>query len=249
VLVRSYSDDELARAVASAHSWRGVLRALGLSDTSAGSARSVRRHADRMGLSYVHFTGQRRWSDAALTQAVAEAQTWSQVASTLGLVPEGGTLNSLRAHAHRLGLDTEQLRRRAGPQPSGTVFDTQYRPECLREAGSMFAATCFALRGARVAWPLEPCRYDLLVDIGGESNRVQVKTTMKHGPKAMLMVSSSRRRGRTVYAPGEIDSIFAIDAELTGYWIPFDLVAGYTQIQLSRYVNYTVVDRGRLIPG
>src|SRR5205809_171800 len=95
---RSYDDAALAAAVADSRSWRGVLRALGLQATSAGALRSARRHADRMGLDYSHFTGQRRWNDAALVSAVADSRSWSQVARTLGL--EGGSSHPvLRGHA------------------------------------------------------------------------------------------------------------------------------------------------------
>lgn len=51
------------------------------------------------------------------------------------------------------------------------------------------------------------------------------------------------------YLPGEINSFCAIDSELTAYWIPFDLVAGYGQIQRGRYADFIVADHGRLIPG
>ncbi|WP_375476125.1 group I intron-associated PD-(D/E)XK endonuclease [uncultured Jatrophihabitans sp.] len=246
---RTYSDDDLARAVLSAHSWRGVLRALGLRATSAGSARSVRRHTERLGLSYAHFTGQRRWSDGALRAAVATAGSWSQVATALGLVADGGTLTALRAHAHRLGLPTDHLNKRPLPVPAEPLIDEHFRTERLRDAGSLFAATWFALRGAKIAWPLEPCRYDLVVDGQGGWQRIQVKTTERCGSKAVLLLSNSRKSGRSVYAPGEIDSFFAIDGELSAYLVPYDLIAGYTAIQLGRYANYRIVDRGRMMPG
>src|SRR5438445_9994607 len=99
---RSYSDSQLAAAIASSRSWRGVLRHLGLNATSAGSMRSARRHADRLDLSYAHFTGQRRWSDDELRAAVASADTWSGVARALNRTPDGGALASLRTRAVRL---------------------------------------------------------------------------------------------------------------------------------------------------
>ena len=48
--MRRYSDSDLVDAVRASHSWRGVLRALGLSATSAAAMRSVRAHADRLQL-------------------------------------------------------------------------------------------------------------------------------------------------------------------------------------------------------
>jgi hypothetical protein len=57
---RSYRDEELAAAVATSTSWRGVLRTLGLIGSSTAMIRSARHHADRLGLDYRHFTGHRR---------------------------------------------------------------------------------------------------------------------------------------------------------------------------------------------
>lgn len=215
--------------------------------TSAGSARSARRHAARLALSSVHFTGQRRWSDATLMSAVASSRSWTQVATELNLVAEGGTMSSLKSHAHRLCLDVAHLGPPNQPRPAESSGAPPYRPECLRDAGPVLAATWFALRAAKIAWPLEPCRYDLLVDLQDELHRVQVKTTTGEGEKAILLISNSRRKGRRVYTPGEVSSFFAIDAALTAYWIPYDLVAGYAQIQLGHYRHFRVVERGRLL--
>lgn len=244
---RPYSDAELAGAVASAHSWRGVLRSLGLNESSAGSMRSARRRAELLGLSHAHFTGQRRWSDGDLRAAVAAAGSWQQVATLLHLVPDGGTRATLRAHAVRLGLPTEHLTRHT-PALHPDKLPAPYRPAFLRNAGSLFAATWFTLRGATVSWPLEPCRYDLIADAAGNIQRIQVKTTTTAGPEATVSISNSRRAGRAVYAPGEIDAFFALDADLNAYLIPYRQVAGYIQIQLNRYAGCRVVERGRLIP-
>ena len=51
-----------------------------------------------------------------------------------------------------------------------------------------------------------------------------------------------------MYAPDEIDAFFVIDADLNAYLIPYEDVAGFRQIQLSRYAACRVVKRGRLIP-
>lgn len=173
---RTYDDTQLAAAIAAARCWRDVLRKLGLTSTSAGSLRSARRRADRLGLSYAHFTGQRRWSDADLRTAIAESTCWTDVMRQLDLSVNGiGSRNYVRAHAERLGLDVSHLE--PSPEPAGDVFAAEVRPECLRDAGSLFAATWFTMRGAKVSWPLEPCRYDLVVEHDGELLRVQVKTT------------------------------------------------------------------------
>jgi hypothetical protein len=90
---RTYSDAALTEAVATSHSWRGVLRELGLLATSAAAARSVKREAARLGLDSSHFTGQRRWTEQALADAVASSSSWSQIMRTLGL--SGGSSTTL----------------------------------------------------------------------------------------------------------------------------------------------------------
>ena len=107
---RTWSDAQLVAAVAAAHSWRGVMRELGLGVTSAGAIRIVKRHVTRPGLDSSHFTGQRRWSDAQLRRAVANAYSWPELATGLGLSPGSGDERvRVKAHAARLGLDLSQL--------------------------------------------------------------------------------------------------------------------------------------------
>jgi hypothetical protein len=57
---RTWTDAQLAHAVETSTSWRGVLRALGLKATSAYEIRIVRRHAERLKLDASHFRGKRR---------------------------------------------------------------------------------------------------------------------------------------------------------------------------------------------
>jgi hypothetical protein len=82
---RTYSDEQLVNAIATSRSWRGVLRELGLVATSAGAMRSVRSHADRLGVDYSHFQGQRRWTEHDLRAAVQAAKTWSEAVDLLGV--------------------------------------------------------------------------------------------------------------------------------------------------------------------
>src|SRR5690242_19826165 len=114
--MRRYSDAQLTEAIRASQSWRGVLRALGLSATSAAAMRSVRLHADRLGLGYSHFTGQRRWTDQQLVAAITSATSWTQVAEMLGLAG-GSRTTTIRGHAMRLGLDTAHLAPNRKPEP------------------------------------------------------------------------------------------------------------------------------------
>jgi len=170
----SYSDERLMAAVAAARSWRGVLRELGLSATSASAIRSVRRSADRLGLDYTHFSGQRRWTDSELAAAISSSVTWREVVEKVGLTDPSSQV-TLKGHAARLGIETDHLNKRPAP-PSSVGPAMHADPRHLGRSGAMLAAGWFALCGYDVSWPLEPCRYDLLVTSANQIHRVQVKT-------------------------------------------------------------------------
>lgn len=199
--------------------------------------RSVRAHADRLGLDHAHFTGQRRWTDQDLTAAIESASSWTQVAQVLGLVG-GSSTTTIRGHALRLGLDTAHL----APAPKSPVPEHELRPQLthLARAGSLLAAGWFELCGHRVSWPLEPCRYDLLVWIADSAQRIQVKTTTVKQGRAWTVWISTTGKERSAYAPDEIDHFFVIDGDLNFYLIPVAAVGGLMAIQLSAYEDYLV---------
>jgi PD-(D/E)XK endonuclease len=233
--MRRYSDAQLVEAIRASRSWRGALRALGLSATSAAAMRSVRVQANRLELDYSHFTGQRRWTDPQLVAAIASATSWAEVAETLGLAG-GSSTTTIRGHAVRLGLDTAHLAAPRKRQPPIGFM----RPEQanLARAGSLMAAAWFELCGHSVSWPLEPCRYDLLVWIGKAAERIQVKTTtVKQGTSWTVWISNTGKE-RTTYDPDEIDHFFVIDGDFDYYLIPVAAVGGLTAIQLSAYRSY-----------
>lgn len=233
--MRSYSDAQLTQAIARSRSWRGVLRALGLRATSAGSMRSVRGNADRLGLDYTHFRGGRRWTEKQLASAVASATTWQQVCDELGL--GGGSSAALvRGHAVRLGLETAHL----NGMPSRPPKSQEARPrrEHLRRAAPLMAAAWFELCGFSVSWPLEPTRYDLLVWRAGRAERIQVKTsTARHGATWQVRLATTRKEIQT-YDPDEIDQFFVIDGDYHYYLIPVTAVGGLTAINISAYQEY-----------
>lgn len=108
----------------------------------------------------------------------------------------------------------------------------------LPRAGSLLAATWFELCGLAVAWPLEPCRDDLLVWLDGLAQRIQVKTTtVRTGSGWTVRLSSSRKELRT-YDPDEIDQFFVIDGDYNLYLIPLPAVGGLTAISVSAYQGY-----------
>lgn len=246
---RTYEDADLESAVAAARSWRGVLRHLGLKATSAAALRSVRAHAERLGLDHSHFSGQRRWSDSQLTSAVRASSTWAEVADSLGLAG-GSSATTLRGHAARLGLDTAHLSAvtvlKADPASRPSLVPD---PLMLHRAGPMLAAGCFQLCGCEVTWPLEPAVYDLVVRMDGGFRRVQVKTTtVRHGSTWDVTISRSGR-DHEPYDPEEIDYFFIIDGSLCYYLIPVSVVAGLRRLRLSRYVEYALSQGSGRLPG
>ncbi|WP_375490132.1 group I intron-associated PD-(D/E)XK endonuclease [uncultured Jatrophihabitans sp.] len=241
---RRYSDEQLIAAVAAAQSWRGVLRALDLNDSSAGSLRAARRRADQLGVPYDHLTGQRRWSDAQLSAAVDNAASWSEVAIRVGRTPDGGALASLRTHALRRGLDITHLEpRQLTPDAHPAVELTR-----LRTAAPMLAAAWFTVRGYAVCWPLEPQRYDLLVERGAQIQRVQVKTTTwRDDGSYAVSITNSRSAGRVSYSQGEIDCFFVVDGELNAYLLPTADVVGRQRLSLQAYAVFKVMTAGNVL--
>ena len=203
----TYTDDALREAVAASRSWRAVMRALGLKGTSSQGLRSVRDHADRLELRYAHFTGQRRWSNDELATAVARSDSWSQVARTLGL-SGASSQTALKGHAARLGIDTSHMSRPKEPPAGG--FMPRPVAEHLARSGEMLAAGWFSLCGFRVSWPMDPCRYDLVVERDGEFLRIQVKTTRSHRGGSWVVGLASNSTAQLVYDPDEIDYFFVI---------------------------------------
>ena len=232
---RTYSDEDLSRAVSGSTSWRGVLRELGLQSTSSTMIRSVRAHADRLELDHRHFRGQRRWTDDELRAAVLCESRWADVVEAMG-IQGGSAVSTLKGHAARLGLDTSHF---IG-QDDRVNRIARHEPDIanLSRAGSMLAAAWFALSGYDVAWPLEPARYDLLVTQETCTRRVQVKTTVTKDGSSWQVSLSTTSGGRRTYDPDEIDDFFVIDGALGHYLIPIEAVGGLHTINLRAYERY-----------
>jgi PD-(D/E)XK endonuclease len=234
------SDEQLTAAIVASRSWRGVLRSLQLPDHSASRLRSVRSHATRLSIDTSHFTGQRTWSDDELANAVRDATDWYDVLRRLGLSADGsGALTYVRLSATRLALDVAHLS--SDPVPTNPLFTAEPSVDNLRVAGSALAASWFMLRGYAVAWPLEPWRYDLLVEAEGGMWRIQVKTTTR---TTDVVLACSARHGSRLYRDGEIDAFFVIDQQLDCYLVPFNHVAGRGFMSLRKYRAFRVGTAG-----
>ena len=139
------------------------MRELGLSATSAGAIRIVRRHATQLGLDASQFRGRRTWSDADLRNAVVTSRSWDEVLATLGLSTASGNARThVKGHAIRLGIDFRHLgSREVLPRaPLRIAPDLAH----LRKAGPSIAAAWFAMRGG---WQVGIGRHPHSLEKGG----------------------------------------------------------------------------------
>jgi hypothetical protein len=248
---RTWSDSQLISAVAASRSWRGVMRELGLSATSAGAIRIIKRNVTRLGLDTSHFTGQRRWSDVQLRLAVTNAQTWWELFTQLGRTSYNQDDRvRVKAHAVRLGLDLSRLE----GQAAQALVRRELKPDIkhLREAGTAIAAMWFLLCGCNASIPIEPAVYDLLVSMPGGIKRVQVKTTTYKNKNSWTVAVGRRpysvgnREPLVPYDPDLVDLFFILDGDLTMYLIPSRVLAGRVMVLLHNYSKYIVGDIGSL---
>jgi hypothetical protein len=77
--LRKWSDTELTRAVAASSSWRGLMRALGLPETSPKMILHIKQDITRLDLDTSHFTVRNIWSEGRLKRAIANAHSWSDL--------------------------------------------------------------------------------------------------------------------------------------------------------------------------
>ena len=110
---RSWSDEDLERAVAAASSLNGVFGELGL---VVGGTQwiIVRRAIEELGFDTSHWerplgNGGRRWTDDDLRAAVPESRSVHEVMRRMGLKPNGGSHAAVSERIEELGLDTEHM--------------------------------------------------------------------------------------------------------------------------------------------
>lgn len=227
------------------------MRELGLSATSAGAIRIIKRHVARLNLDTSHFTGQRRWSDVQLRLAVANAQTWWELFTQLGRTSYNQDDRiTVKAHAVRLGLDLSRLDGQGAEAPVRREFKLDVKH--LREAGTAVAAMWFLLCGCNASIPVEPAIYDLLVSMPDGIKRVQVKTTTCNSKDGWVVAvgrrpySKGNREPLVPYDPDKVDFFFVLDGDLAMYLIPSRVLAGRVMVLLRNYSKYVVGDIGSL---
>lgn len=200
----------------------------------------MRSHSARIGVDVEHLVRRRRWTEPSPRAAVSSATTWQSVADAMDLHSRTAVA-TIKGHVARLGLDVSHI---ANAPVESPARQFSHDPENLHRTGSSLAAAWFALCGCDVSWPLEPSRYDLVVCIGGQIRRVQVKTTISRvGSTWQVFLSTSGRERRT-YSPDEIDDFFVITGDLSIYLIPLAVVGGLHAISLSSCAEYRVSQHG-----
>ncbi|KQY98695.1 hypothetical protein B5M43_007550 [Microbacterium sp. MEC084] len=151
-----------------------------------------------------------------------------------------GAVSVLKGHALRLHIDIGHLAEPPEGRRRVRTPDTAH----LRKAGPLLAAAWFTLCGEDVSWPLEPCRYDLLVSGADGIRRIQVKTTTVRAGDSWKAYLSTTRGQRRPYDPDEIDEFFVIDPDMTYYLIPVASVGGLHAIHLSAYQEHRLPHLG-----
>lgn len=254
---RTWTDEHLAVAVRDAHSWRGVLRNLGL--YPGGPNLVVKREAARLGLDTTHFGSPLHCSDAELTAALRSEESWPSLLAALGMhVHSRRGRAAVTARAAHLGLRTDHLdlARTTCDVPSERSGELTPDLAHLRRAAEPLAAAWFTLRGLWPAVPAEPRPYDLLVETPTGVRRIQVKTTTSKASPHSWFVRISRHAGggrkhnrRVPYTAQEIDYFVVVDGDLTLYLVPLEAVAGRTSICLRQYGAFVVGSAASLVHG
>jgi hypothetical protein len=130
---RRWTDAQLRAAVATATTFKDVLRSLGLA-SPGGSHWDVRQRIEILGLDTSHFRyplrGRRAWSDADLSTAVAKSSSYADVVRSLGLELDTRTYSRIQRRIRLLRLDTSHFRR----ERSRPARPTRWTDENLRAA-------------------------------------------------------------------------------------------------------------------
>jgi hypothetical protein len=106
-----YDDDALAEAVAGADSWAALMRRLGVKP-SGGRRRVLQERVRALGLDTGHFrhvSARRKYSDAAIAEAVAASTTLREVVNRLGGRPASGTLSHIRRRIAAADIDVDHI--------------------------------------------------------------------------------------------------------------------------------------------
>jgi hypothetical protein len=206
-----------------------------------------------------HFGPGPRWTDAQLRTALAVANSWPQLLSSLGMRPESRRARQKVAlRAAELGLSVEHLARpwRVGATPPPELLKLVPDAARLRDAAQFLVVSWFLLRGLWPATPVESRPYDILLDTPSGVKRIQVKTTVCRASSGSWQVGIGRHAGggdrhnrKVPYRADEVDLFAIVDGDLRLYLIPVAAVAGRTSICLRLYRQFGVGSAASLCIG
>jgi hypothetical protein len=246
--VRTWTDDQLTKAVAEEHSWGAVARSLGMKSTSSRAL--VRRRTRELELDTSHFRGKRSWTDQELAEAIAESKTWSGAARKVGTGTDRATINSLKKLACQMGLDVSHLDRPSRAQAHTLVSLPDQTFTNFGTEAEYLAAAWFVSRGFRVSLAGGGLPYDLIIDRCGEIQRVQVKSTVAAPTASGTRVAklsrltpsrgASTNRRMQCYEPTDFDLFFVLTGEGHVFLIPLRDVAGLKSLMVGQGSPYYI---------
>jgi hypothetical protein len=189
------------------------------------------------------------FTDDELRVVIGGSRSWAEVIRKLGLSIGGGDYLRVQRAAVKGGIDTShmfgQLWNRAPVQTLPVPFTKKYDEANLHRVGSAVATAWFMARGYTVSIPVEPARYDMVVESDAGLQRVQVKTS--GNPRRVSITRtvygvgttpSGGKYGRRPYEADEIDLFFIYLASGEMFLIPLAAVLGHRNIALPRYAGY-----------
>jgi hypothetical protein len=267
---KTWTDDQLRAAISVAETWNDVVKAIGRQPSSRATA-TVQGHALRIGGDVRHLPPipqgvavlpqGRAFSSDQLAEAVQCSRSWADVMRKLGYSKfSGSRYATAKRMATTAGLDTSHLPPSWNERPLEAAdplpFSAQAEDRNLRAAAIGEVAAWFLRRGYVPSIPMEPTRYDLVVESDDGLKRVQVKTTTRRtkGGSGLYYVTIGRmayepeaaingngRRARLHYGSDEIDLFFVITGSGDKYLIPLAVTGELQSIVLDRkYAAYRV---------
>lgn len=263
---KTWTDEDLRSAVATSRSWSGVVRQLGLAKGSS-AYESVQRHAIRLNLDLAHLPApgpgvvpvipEPIAPPEALTEAVSKSNSWAAVLRELNLDIGSAAYRRVQRATTDLGIDTSHFTGQGwAASPIDAVdmpFTNEVTDQNLHRASTAIATSWFLLRGYLVSVPVEPARYDLVVESDAGLARVQVKSTVtqdrgrwivgitRHQYDGGVVQNANGARVRSTYRPGEIDLFFIVTGDGGQYLIPLAATNGGKYLTLDvKYAAYKV---------
>lgn len=207
---RSYSDEQLLRAIRESHSWRGVLRALALTGTSSKAIDLLRRRADYLGADYQHFVRARGRTDSRIAETPASPSEGSVDSAlygqpSLGRLRRAGPLLAAAWYTlsgHEVSWPLEPSRYDLLVTDDHHIRRVQVKTTTVRERGAWKVYLSTSSGGRRIYAPDE---VDEFFIINGELDCYRVPLSAVSGLQAIHLRAYSRYRLHAFQPDGPAD--------------------------------------------